>query len=411
MLHAPCGNQLRLTGSAWVNKVLYLSIYLSNVVKKTRVTNKSAPIPNMMKLSGLLRLAKYGLIAKVNASLYLLLCGDISSNPGPSASNLNNLNLLNKGLRFGQWNVNYFTETKYEGIKIHILSADGAKNLDILFIFETFFNSNTAEELYYIPGFELLRKDRNSNGGGILVYVNTDLISMRRIENNDLEVLWLQVCPFKSKRPMLFGGVYRPPNSNTHHDIKLADNIEKAYLLNLETIVLGDFNIDYLKPESNKHRLIKALRDTKLCQLVSSIKRPISRSCLDHIWSNKPERIANITSPDIYISDHLPVLAVRQYKTSLVSDKTNSKSHLYINYRNLKRLDPKKSIQILDETPWDSAFVFDDVEDVVDSWYMLLNEAINCIVPLQKKRIKRETQPKWMSPEIMALLTSRKFTI
>ena len=364
-----------------------------------------------MKLSGLLRLAKYGLIAKVNASLYLLLCGDISSNPGPSASNLNNLNLLNKGLRFGQWNVNYFTETKYEGIKIHILPADGAKNLDILFIFETFFNSNTAEELYYIPGFELLRKDRNSNGGGILVYVNTDLISMRRIENNDLEVLWLQVCPFKSKRPMLFGGVYRPPNSNAHHDIKLADNIEKAYLLNLETIVLGDFNIDYLKPESNKHRLIKALRDTKLCQLVSSIKRPISRSCLDHIWSNKPERIANITSPDIYISDHLPVLAVRQYKTSLVSDKTNSKSHLYINYRNLKRLDPKKSIQILDETPWDSAFVFDDVEDVVDSWYMLLNEAINCIVPLQKKRIKRETQPKWMSPEIMALLTSRKFTI
>ena len=27
LLHAPCGNQLRLTGSAWVNKVLYLSIY------------------------------------------------------------------------------------------------------------------------------------------------------------------------------------------------------------------------------------------------------------------------------------------------------------------------------------------------------------------------------------------------
>ena len=50
--------------------------------------------------------------------------------------------------------------------------------------------------------------------------------------------------------------------------------------------------------------------------------------------------------------------------------------HLYINYQNLKRLDPKKLMQILDETLWDSAFVFDDVEDVVDSWYMLLNEAI-----------------------------------
>ena len=183
----------------------------------------------MMKLSGLLRLAKYGLIVKVNASLYLLLCGDISSNLGPTASNLNNLNLPNKDLRFGQWNVNYFTDTQYEEIKIHILSPDGAKNLDILFIFETFFNSNTAAELYYIPGFKLLRKDRNSNGGGILVCVNTDLISTRRTDlgNNNLEVLWLQVCPFKSKRPKLFGGVYRPPNSNTDHDIKLAGNIEK----------------------------------------------------------------------------------------------------------------------------------------------------------------------------------------
>ena len=87
--------------------------------------------------------------------------------------------IKSKQLKFAQqrpslrkWNVNYFTETKYEEMNIHILSADGAKNLDILFIFETFFNSNTAEELYYIPGFELLRKDRNSNGGGILVYVN-----------------------------------------------------------------------------------------------------------------------------------------------------------------------------------------------------------------------------------------------
>ena len=87
------------------NSVSTVSLKLSNIDKKTRVTNKSAPMPTMMKLSGLLRLAKYGLIAKVNASLYLLLCGDISSNPGPTASNLNNLNLPNKGLRFGQWNV------------------------------------------------------------------------------------------------------------------------------------------------------------------------------------------------------------------------------------------------------------------------------------------------------------------
>ena len=73
---------------------------------------------------------------------------------------------------------------------------------------------NFLEELYCIPGFELLR---NSNGDGILAYVNTDLNSTRRthLENNNLGVLCVQIFSFKSKRPLLFDGVYRPRNSTT----------------------------------------------------------------------------------------------------------------------------------------------------------------------------------------------------
>ena len=42
---------------------------------KNQVAGKMVPISRTKQLSSLLRLAKYGLIAKLNVSLYLLLCG------------------------------------------------------------------------------------------------------------------------------------------------------------------------------------------------------------------------------------------------------------------------------------------------------------------------------------------------
>ena len=225
--------------------------------------------------------------------------------------------LPTKGLRFGQWNVNYLTKTKFEEIKMRLLSPDNRKSLDIMVITETFFSSKTSEELYNIPGFDLLRKDRQTGrGGGVAVYTNTELNIKRRTdqEEPDLEVLWQKSAPSNPKDHFLWRVCIAPPSVKADYDHKLAENIERAYLLNMETILMGDFNLNYSQKDFNKHRLVKELKDAKFIQLVSFTTRPISNSCLDHIWSNKPERIVNIKCPEICISDHLPVLAVRLYK-------------------------------------------------------------------------------------------------
>ena len=57
--------------------------------------------------------------------------------------------------------------------------------------------------------------------------------------------------------------------------------------------------------------------------------------------------------------------------------KTLKRRHKYIVYRDYKNLDKNKFIQTLEDTPWDLAFVFDDTEDVFDTWYKLLNDAID----------------------------------
>ena len=150
--------------------------------------------------------------------------------------------------------------------------------------------------------------------------------------------------------------------------------------------------------------MVKELRDSNFKQLVSCATRPISKSCLDHIWSNKPDRIVNIKCPDICISDHLPVLAVRLYK-HCSRDKT--KNHKFITYRNLKCLNQEKFVKALYDVPWDAIFVFNEVDDIVNGWYSLLNEAIDANAPVKRKRIRDDTKPKWLSPAILKLMKKR----
>ena len=286
-------------------------------------------------------------------------------------------------------------------------NSDDRKNLDILVITETFFSNTTPEELYTISGFDLLRKDRQTdNGGGIVAYINNELKFSHRtdLEELDLEVLWFEVCPFKSKRSLLMAGVYRSPSLKAEYDHRLADNLQRAYLLNMETILLGDMSLDYLQKEFNSHRLVKELRDSNFKQLVSSATRPISKSCLDHIWSNNLDRIVNIKCPDICISDHLPVLAVRLYKHC---SRDKKKNHKYVTYRNLKCLNQEKFVKALYETPWDAIFVFDEVDDIVNGSYSLLCEAIDANAPVKRNCNRDDTKPKWLSSAIQNHMKKR----
>ena len=79
----------------------------------------------------------------------------------------------------------------------------------------------------------------------LLVYVNNSLQAKRRedLEADDLEILWLEVCPYKSSRPLFIGGVYRPPSFRVADEKRLGKNVENVHLLNKETILLGDLNI------------------------------------------------------------------------------------------------------------------------------------------------------------------------
>ena len=58
------------------------------------------------------------------------------------------------------------------------------------------------------------------------------------LESQDIKAIRLEICPFKSKRSVLFASIYLPESPNKTDDIKIEANIKMNHSLNLETIFL-----------------------------------------------------------------------------------------------------------------------------------------------------------------------------
>ena len=173
---------------------------------------------------------------------------------------------------------------------------------------------------------------------------------------------------------------------------------------NKELVILGDFNIDYLNPDSFlKHDLVKTLLNLNLTQLVKCITRPLSNTYLDHIYSSHPDRKHNVVTLNVglsVISQYSFSGALRKPESRVQHAGTKIHEHTSLKYRNLKSLNNELFAKDLSEAPWDSAFVFEDTDDIVDSWYSIFTNILNKHAPIISKRVKRNIQPKWFANDI-----------
>ena len=155
--------------------------------------------------------------------------------------------------------------------------------------------------------------------------------------------------------------------------------------------------------ENGKHPFIKTLHILYSFQLVKAITRPLSKTCLDHIWSSHPERLINVQVFPSGLSDHLPTTATRKKQTS----RTKHRRATTTTYRDIKNMDNEQFIAALKEVPCDWAFVFDDPNDVVDTRYEILNGFVDNFLPLKHKRVKRKARPKWFNDNIAEQIEAR----
>ena len=218
----------------------------------------------------------------------LLLCGDVESNPGPVK--LTKLSLCHVNIR------------GLNKLKLNAIKTTLSRVYDIITISETFLSPNSSVNLDMEDYHPIVRRDRDTFGGGVAVYIREDIVYKRKLnlESKDLESIWIEV---KTKEgPLLICTVYRPPNSFEFWE-HLESNTEyvKAESSTQNLVIIGDMNADLLT--ANGKKLLDICNIHNLHHHIKEPTRitPNSNSCIDQIISGVPGDTFSSTSCKSFI--------------------------------------------------------------------------------------------------------------
>ena len=230
------------------------------------------------------------------------------------------------------------------------------KHIDLIAFNETRLDSSITDGMIHLNDYDIVRKDRCRNGGGVCIYLRSSI--NYKIRNDlipsELEAVCVEIIKPHSK-PFLVTTVYRPPSA----DLEFFDHFEKVIKViddeNKEMYVLGDLNCDLLKDIGNAVTSTKKLKSIyELYQLTQIIDRAtrvtsVSSTLIDHIATNTPEKICDSGVVHTGISDHSLVFAIRKI---CVGKKVENK----IEIRNMKKFNAEKFVKDLKKQPWQNIY-------------------------------------------------------
>ena len=127
-----------------------------------------------------------------------------------------------------------------------------------------------------IDGYEIIRKDRNRHGGGVLLYVrdtiNYKLRNDLMLIIKSLEMVTVEVLKPKAKS-FLINAWYKPPSSKVELFDDYESILQKLDAENVEVICISDFNCDWFKQSTQSH-VDKLKHVMELYQFEQQIKKP-----------------------------------------------------------------------------------------------------------------------------------------
>ena len=306
-----------------------------------------------------------------------------------------------RGLHFLHININSILPKIDEVRQIAKLS-----DASIIGISESKLDETVLEGEICIDGYELVRADRNRNGGGVACYIKSELaFNQRKDFSMDIENIFFDILLPNSK-PILVGIIYRPPDqpgflSKLTDAIKGTENFEEQ-----EVYILGDFNINLLHKKTLRKNYPKYY--TEFCslhglkQLITSPTRVTQNTStlLDHVLTNSSDRTSQSGTLEIGISDHMLTYCTRKIT------HTKSFDHKYIHIRSLKKYTEAKYIQALKDINFPDYTKSNSVDEAYDDFIAKLIGVIDEIAPSKKVRIKGNTQD-WFDDEIHIAIKSR----
>ena len=219
--------------------------------------------------------------------------------------------------------------------KFDMLTNSVSEYIDILMISETKLDDTFPHALYHLKDFSNpYRLDRNSHGGGILVYVRDNIPSNlvkldQKFENFEGFFIELELS---KKNKWLLSYSYNPHKGNTkQHLSNISKGLDELNSKYDNILIIGDLNTEMSEPSLNE--FCQTYNLESIVNKPTCFKNPKNPSCIDLMLTNKQERFLKAKTVETGLSDfHKMVVSV--FKTSFKKQKPK-----IVTYRDYKHFD------------------------------------------------------------------------
>ena len=282
---------------------------------------------------------------------------------------------------------------------------------DIILGCETWMDDTIKSSEIFPAEYKIFRKDRNRNGGGVLIAANENLSCT--VESNlnnshcDCEIIWIKI-KVKGSRDLLIASYYRPETGDSPSLEALEETLKAASSTNCAIFLGGYFNFPGFDWESGSikrnapyptlhQNFLDSLSDHGLEQLVHKPTR--EGNTLDLLLTNSPSLVPRVEIVP-GISDHAIVFAEVQTQPARV----NQSERLVPCYRKADWTGLRTEAQTLSN----STSACDSPPDVEEIWLQFRDNVkamLNKFIPHVK--IKRKKNVPWISGDTLRLIRKR----
>ena len=200
-------------------------------------------------------------------------------------------------------------------------------------ISETKLDDSFPSSQFLIKGFSVpYRFDRNSNGGGLFLYIREDIPSkiLTYSSNCDIETLLVEIN--LRKRKWLLNGSYNLKKSQISYHLECLNSLLDEHSKRYENYVfVGGFNVNTYDSSMKEFRSLNELKN--LINEPTCYKNSEKPTCIDLILTNQPILFQRSVILETGLSDfHL--LTITEFRMSF----QKCKPHI-ITYRKYKNYD------------------------------------------------------------------------
>ena len=157
------------------------------------------------------------------------------------------------------------SRSRHNLVKVHLgltlmLNSTYLKDntLDVFTVSETWLSPKVTDAEITIPGYSVVRKDRNSRGGGVAMFIRNGIPFKTRMDitdnNTNCESLLIEINRHKCKKQFVCC-IYKPPDFATEILVNHLEDIIAKVPEGADFALLGDFNIDLQGPTNSNRRM------------------------------------------------------------------------------------------------------------------------------------------------------------